>query len=135
MHRIQKVINDNCKLSGLSGLRGWPGQSGRLDGVQLGPVLIEIRLSLSSDQVLEVSRRVSVLVVHHFHHVHALGVDHSEWREALRIKAFIVLQVDEELSGAGVWPEVAKVKYPRLLLCVTGSSCKFVSLQAIETGG
>src|SRR5216684_8704810 len=112
---FKKVINDNQEFLWLRGLRGRPDQRGGFDGVQLGPALIEIRLALSGDQVLEVRRSAGVLVIHHFNDIQAFGIDHSERSETLLVEAGIILQVDEELSGAGAWSGSRKGQIPSLV--------------------
>src|SRR5271169_5516032 len=77
-------------------------QRGALDGIQLGPALVEIGLALFGDLVLVGARVVPILVVKHVHNLHSWGINDSEGRKALRVEPGVVLQIDEDLSRTGI---------------------------------
>src|ERR1700674_5145152 len=81
---------------------GAPHKCRVLNHIQLGVLLIEIRLPATRDLVLLACRLIAILVIKHLDDFHAGGVYHREGRETLAIKERIVLETDENLRGARV---------------------------------
>src|SRR5204863_7520460 len=54
------------------------------------------------------SSAIAITLIHHFHNIHSVAVDNTKWGEAHSVQAAVVFQIDEDLSGAGVWPGSGK---------------------------
>jgi len=75
---LKNVINGNQKFLGLRRCRGRPRQGGSLNGVQLGPAFVEIRLAQLGNLILVRTSVVPILVVQHVYHFHSLSIDVAE---------------------------------------------------------
>jgi len=75
---FKNVINGNQEFSGLRDCRGRPHQRGRLDGVKLGPALVEIGFALLGNLILVGTSAVPILIVQHVYHFHSLSIDVAE---------------------------------------------------------
>ena len=83
---------------------GWcrADDCGGLDYVEFGEAFVEVRFAGFFDLFLVDAGAVAVLVVKHFYDFHAVGVDGAERGEPGLVEERVVLEVDEDLSGAGV---------------------------------
>src|SRR5882762_2936463 len=76
--RFKNVIISRPGLLGLRGCRGRSDQGSGLDGVQLGPAFVQIRLTQLGDLILIGTSAVPVLVVEHVDHLHPRSLDVAE---------------------------------------------------------
>jgi hypothetical protein len=81
---------------------GWRDDCGALDYVEFGEAFVEVGLAGFFDLVLIDAGVVAVLVVKHFDDFHAVGVDGAKGGEAGFVEEGVVLEIDEDLRGAGV---------------------------------
>src|SRR4029077_19806268 len=99
-------------LSGRRRFRRGSGRAGkqrrRLDGIKLGPTLIQVWFSLAFDLRLVGPGIVAVLVIEHFDHFHSVTFHHAEWRETHTVEARVVHEIDEHLRGARIRPSRGK---------------------------
>src|SRR5258707_14471389 len=101
LEESQRCVSPRSKELRLRGSRTFYQRCG-LDVIELGPALLQIRITLFFDLILIGAGAVAVTFVHHFDHVHAVAVDDAKWREAHAVEAAVVLQIDKYLRGAGI---------------------------------
>src|SRR6266478_4984026 len=85
-------------LRGRRGFRRGSRRAGeqrrRLDGIELGPAFIKVRLSLLFDLRLVGTGVVAVLVIEHFDHLHSVAFYHAERRESHAVEARVLLEIE-----------------------------------------
>jgi len=86
------------------GRRGCSYEGRGHDFVELRPVRGDIFFAALGDVFLVHAGGFTVLVVKHLDGVHAVAIHYAEGSEALGVEGGVVLEIDEELCGAGVGP-------------------------------
>src|SRR5580704_916080 len=74
---------------------GWTDQVGAFDGVQLGPFGGQVLFPLVLDVLLIHPGGVTVLVVKHFNHIHAVAIHGTKGGKPHAVQAAVVLEVYE----------------------------------------
>src|SRR6266436_3105961 len=109
-------------LRGRRGFRRGSRRAGeqrrRLDGIELGPAFIKVRLSLLFDLRLVGTGVVAVLVIEHFDDLHSIALHHTEGSETPRIQGCVVLQIDENLRAPGVRARSSRIRDVSLLIAL-----------------